>query len=212
MANSLQHCTPCLSSYGSVTHDSPTSSDVAKWRTQANTAGKAHSINPVCLLAIACVETNGEVLSGGGIVQCGPTMLKAYNAWKGTSYTTDDLEGKGKLCKTESKAVALGFDILGRFLSVMLSKTMSFKLAATAWNGCICGKDGDAHVFGKDDYQPIASGASCYGEAAYKCAANYDGWWINPDTGKASSFYFANLNEVDPSVAPKTVKCYYGKG
>ena len=210
--NSLQTCTPCKSEYGSRTCDSATSSDVAKWRTYANTAGKAHGVNPVCLLAVAAVETNGEVLGGGGIVQIGSTMLKAYNKWKGTSYTTSDLEGTGKLCNTDAKAVTLGFDILGRFLEVMLGKTNSLKLAATSWNGCICGKSGDANVFGKDDYAPIASGASCYGEAVYKVAAAYSGWWINPDTQQASSFYFADLAEVDPSVADLTQTLYYGEG
>jgi hypothetical protein len=160
-------------------------------------------MNPVTFLALASIETNGSYSAIDptgttyGIVQVGQTMLTAYNCLKGTSYTLNDLIAQGSHVTTSRGAVALSFDILGYYMGALNNLTSSYSLTATGWNGAICGYSGSFLPFGSGcGYWPIPTGSSCYGTAAVKLASAYSGWWINPNTGSASSFYFGDLSSV----------------
>lgn len=205
MAKTLQACEPCnCTNYGSRSVYNVTAKQIQKWLSEANTAGKAHGINPVIFLAMASIESNGgyDVTDPGGttygIVQVGSGMLADYNKFKGTSYALNDLIAKGSKVKTASAAVALSFDILGYYLAALNAKTNNIALSVTGWNGAICGYSGYAYPFGTSGVngRPVPTGASCYGVAVKKLAAAYSSWWINPKTGQASSFYWGALSSA----------------
>lgn len=214
---SLQSCGPFdCAKYGSRTLYNITSSAIQKWLPQANAAGKAYGMNPATLLALASVETNGNPTaidptgSTYGIVQIGSDHLNAYNCAHGTSYTLNDLIGKGTIVKDTTTAVQVSFNILAQYLKAMTTKTSSFKLSATGWNGAMCGYSGSIAPYGSGcGNWPVPTKASGYGEAAYKLASAYSPWWINPNTGQASSFYFGDLQEAPSGALPVyTTVCF----
>lgn len=104
---------------------------------------------------------------------------------------------------TLSGAVNLSFDILGQFMIAFNRYGNSFKLTATAWNGPGCGTTGNLlRAFGAACAGiTIPQNVTLYGEAAFKLASDYSGWWIDPSTGNPNSYYFADLAPV-PAVGP----------
>lgn len=215
---SLQSCGPCdCAQYGSRTVYNVTAQPIQQWLSQTNAAGRNHGMNPVTFLAIASLESNGNYAavdpSGTtyGIVQIGQNILDAYNCWKGTNYQLTDLIGEGPNVTTSSGAVALSFDVLGKYMGTLNGITNSYRLTATGWNGAICGTSGSFQPYGANcGYWPVPSGASCYGEAAYKLASAYSGWWINPNTGNPDSFYFGPLSSVPTNTLPTYNQACYG--
>ncbi len=214
---SLQSCGPFdCTKYGSRTVYNITASAIQKWLPQANAAGKTYGMNPATLLALASVETNGDPTAVDptgttyGIVQIGQGHLNAYNCAHQTSYTLNDLIGKGKNVTDANTAVQLSFNILAQYLKAVNTQTNSFKLSATGWNGAMCGYSGSIQPYGSGcGSWPIPTKASGYGEAAYKLASAYDPWWINPSTGQASSFYFGDLKAAPTDALPTyTTVCF----
>lgn len=211
MTASLQKCPPCNCSYGSREVYNVTAQAIQKWLSQANVAGKTHGLNPVNFLAIASIETNGDYSaidpdgSTYGIVQVDKNHLNAYNCLKGTKYTMDDLIGEGNLVTTSSGAVKLSFDILGYHLKAALDKTNSLKSAATAWNGAICGGGGINPYGTKCGGFSYASSPSCYGEAVYKLASAYSGWFNN------DSRYTSDLKAVPTNTLSTYNTVCFGK-
>ena len=205
---SLQSCPSCNTACRKV--HNITADDVQTWLPEANRAGRKHGINPAVFLAVAVVETDANPsASGGGMTQVTTDVLNAYNTMMRTNYTQADCRGHGSKVNTEKDAVALTFDILGQYLSVLNEKTHSIALSATGWNGAICGRSGSCKPFGSSaDSWPIPTGASCYGNAVLQLASAYSGWWIDPDTGKANSFYFGNLNKVPVDTLPENTWLY----
>lgn len=215
---SLQSCGPCnCSSYGSRQVYNITAQPIQQWLTEANNAGSASGMNPATLLAIASVETNGNYTSVDsvnqtyGIVQVGQGILNGYNCLKGTNYHLTDLIAQGPNITTASAAVAVSFDILGRYLYALNLATYSFKLSATGWNGAICGTNGSVQPYGAGcGYWPIPTATSCYGVAAYQLASAYSGWWINPNTGQPDSFYWGGLSAVPYNTLPTYNQVCFG--
>jgi len=155
-------------------------------------------MNPVTFLAISSIESEGvpTKVNGGayGIIQCSQWILTPYNCNHNTSYQLSDLIGKGPTVTTQQGALERSFDILGQFMIGFNRHFNSFRMTATAWNGCACGQDGTLSVFGSG-CNPINKPAnwSCYGQAAFDIASSYPDWWIDPSTGTPNSFYFGDL-------------------
>lgn len=197
-----------------VVKKAPTHQDLQAWIANANQAGRKWGMNPVTFLAIAALETDGDPSKvvgnfAYGICQISTYILTPYNCSHGTKYTLIDLVGKGPTVKTTSEAVTLSFDVLGQFMIAFNRYANSFKFTATALNGTGCGSTGQyLRAFGAScDGILIPQNVSLYGEAAFRLASNYDGWWIDPSTGKPNSYYFADLSRVPPSgpIYPTTV-------
>ncbi|WP_151191782.1 hypothetical protein [Desulfotomaculum copahuensis] len=213
---SLQSCGPCnCSSYGSRKVYNITAQPIQQWLVDANNAGSASGMNPATLLAIASIETDGNyaVVYNGtyGIVQVGQDRLNGYNCLKGTNYKLTDLIAQGPNITEPSAAVAVSFDILGRSLHAVNLATSSFKLAATGWNGAMCGNNGSVQPYGAGcGSWPIPTATTCYGVAAYQLASAYSGWWNNPSTGQPDSYYWGGLSPVPYDTLPTYIQVCFG--
>ncbi len=206
----LQSCGPCdCEQYGYRVVYNVTSERIQRWLNQANEAGEYYGINPVVFLAIASVESNGDFSAVNpqqtsyGIVQIQQDHVEAFNCYHGTLYKVTDLIGKGPNIWSANSAVKLSFQILGEYLKELNHITKAIKLTSTGWNGAICGYTGSFEPHGKGcGYWPIPTSPSCYGEAVYKLCSAFDPWWINPASGKPSSFYFNKLSPAPFDVLP----------
>lgn len=215
---SLQSCGPFdCTRYGSRTVYNVTSLPIQKWLPQANTAGKAYGMNPVTLLAIASIESNGNPTaidpSGTtyGIVQIGEGHLNAYNCAHSTKYTLNDLIGKGSLITDTTTAVQVSFYILAQYARSMTGQTDSYTLSATGWNGAICGYSGSISPYGSGcGGWPVPTKASGYGEAAYQLASAYSKWWIDPGTNQANFYYFNDLTAAPSGTLPTYASVCFG--
>jgi hypothetical protein len=191
-----------------IVKKAPISLTVQQWRTNANQAGRKWGMNPVTFLALAALETDGDatVIKNSfayGICGTSHFFLDPYNCSHGTSFKLTDLVGQGPNVWTLSGGVDLSFDILGQHMIAFNRYANSFKLTATAWNGTGCGATGSyLKAFGAAcPGIAIPQNASLYGEAAFKLASDYSGWWIDPSSGQPNSYYFADLAPV-PAVGP----------
>lgn len=190
-----------------IVKKAPISAAVQQWRTNANEAGRKWGMNPVTFLAMAALETDGDASTINGIAygicQITHWYLDPYNCSHNTNYQLTDLVGRGPNVSTLSGAVDLSFDILGQFMIAFNRYANSFKFTATAWNGPACGKTGSVlRAFGASCAGiDIPTNVTLYGEAAFKLASDYSGWWIDPSTGQPTSYYFADLPPV-PATGP----------
>lgn len=218
----LGTCPPCdCANCGSIWRPKPTHCNLQQWLSHANTAGKKYGMNPVTLLAIASIETEGNASkispdgSAYGIVQITKWYLNPYycyhqndSGWPSNGYRLTDLVGQGPNITTLSGAVTRSFDILAEFLIYFNNLFNSYRMSATAWNGPGCGQSGYKPVWGSDCGQ-IASPTThtCYGQAAFDIAASHSPYWINPRTGQPDSFYWGDLSSVNPCTSDQIKVC-----
>lgn len=195
VAFSVEVCPPC-NDQGWEVHDIRNSA-IQKWRSHANTWGKEFWVNPGLLLAVVSLESNGKVDTGTsyvGLTQIGQDMLNTYNKAKNTSYTLDDLKGKGKLVKTEDEAGSLSIKIFAEFISQLLftldgtsdlyGDERLIKDAATNWNGSLNCGSGEVIYFypfraengGTTTRRATRTEFTCYGQNIYNLM-NYASSW-----------------------------------
>lgn len=165
-------CPPC--NCATLARPKPTDCRLQQWLTQANDMGRKWVMNPVTLLAIASIESEGSQSNWDkgngayGIVQVTSWYLNPYNCFTGTNYALTDLAAKGPNVTDPYEAVRISFDILGKLLRAFNDAHSSFRLSATAWNGTGCGWTGGyVNVWAKTGCTNTAikdpSNVTCYG-------------------------------------------------